>query len=105
MTVFTIQSSIKLARNLNNDVKLFTGVTRSLEGVSRGIAGVNLALDVTDAVINGKWETHNTVDAIVAVASVEFPIFGLAWFVGDIISEAVSGRSISENIQRAVDGK
>jgi RHS repeat-associated protein len=104
VTVLTIQSGIKLARNLNNDTKLFTGVSRSLEGVSKRIAVVNLLLTGTDAVINGKWEWHNTIDASVAVASYLCPLFGLAWFVGDIVSEAVNGKTISENIEEGLKG-
>jgi hypothetical protein len=101
--IFTVRSGIQLARNLNTDRKLFTGVSASLEAASKKIAVANIILTGTGALINGKWKWHNTIDFATSIASYACPLFGLVWFLGDIVSEAVSQKTLSENIEEQID--
>jgi len=79
------------------------------EGIVRGIAIINLYNTVKDAAANPNgWQTHNTVDAAVTILTL-IPGFGQAfgalWFVGNIASELISDKSLSEHIQEEWDPK
>ena len=75
--------------------------TAIFENSGYAFAGASAILDVLDAANNGKWETHNTIDLIATVVTL-IPgvgeVFGAVWFVSDLVSESINGKSLSQNI-------
>jgi RHS repeat-associated protein len=75
--------------------------TAIFENSGYAFAGASAILDVLDAANNGKWETHNTID-LIATGATLIPgfgeVFGAVWFVGNLVSESINGKSLSQNI-------
>jgi hypothetical protein len=77
--------------------------------VGTGFAILSVASTIVDVAHNRKWETHNTIDIAVTGITFAVPvageIFGVLWFVGDIISEGVNNKSLSENLAEKFGGQ
>jgi hypothetical protein len=90
--------------NILSGTKGFTpyvqGVSKVLKPLGTGVGVISLGATVVNAFTdpNGP-QIHHLIDAAADIGSIICPVFGLIWFAGDLISQGVSGKSLSENIQ------
>jgi len=74
---------------------------------SKVLGAAGIGLTIIDAANDPKgWQTKHTVDAVVGGLSFLPGVgqaIGVGWFVGNLISQGVSGKSLSENIQAAIE--
>lgn len=73
------------------------------------LGGLGIALTVADAAVGERgFTTKHAIDLAMGAAGF-IPVYGTAigvtWFVGNLISTAATGRSISDNIQKMIDEK
>jgi len=89
-------------------VQKFKGITSAenlFKDAGTGFAGISSVLNVADAIHNGKWQAHNTIDVVsTGITLVPFvgEAFGLFWFVADGISEVTTDKSLSQNIAHVI---
>jgi RHS repeat-associated protein len=90
-----------------SELKLISKSTSSIAGGLLGVA--NLGLTIADGINNSKgWQNHNTADVVVSTAETGLALFevtsplgwafGVGMFVGNLISEHYTGKSITENL-------
>jgi len=80
------------------------GLLNLSESASKRLIGVGAALTVADAVVNGRWQGHNTanlaITAGIYLVADAIPvagwIFAGAYFVGDMATHYYTGKSITE---------
>lgn len=88
------------ARHITNANDFAIGLKYVKTGV-RALGVTNLLITGLDAKMNGGWEMHHTIDATIGILCL-IPgvgeILGPIWFVGNLISLGVNGRSLSENM-------
>lgn len=104
--LITIQAGFNAA-NKTSPSTTFANGAKVTSSASKVLGGIGIGLTIVDAANDPKgWQTKHTIDAVVGGLSFLPGVgqfIGLGWFVGNLISEAVSGRSLSENIQRAIE--
>jgi hypothetical protein len=95
---FNAANKIKPASSFANGAKVVSGASKLL-----GAAGIGLTIADAATDPNG-WQTKHTIDAAIGVASFApgvGQVVAISWFVGNLISQGVSGKSLSENIQQS----
>jgi len=73
------------------------------------VGALGIALTLTDAAVGERgFTTKHAIDLAMGPAGF-IPVYGTAigvtWFVGNLISTAATGRSISDSIQKMIDEK
>jgi RHS repeat-associated protein len=95
------------AANKSKPADILANGAKVMSSASKVLGGVGIGLTILDAANDPKgWQTKHSIDAAVGVASFIPGVgtaVGILWFVGNIVSEAVSGKSLSENIQEAIE--
>ena len=99
----------KLANSLSGTSSeiLNAGQVGKITGVTLGV--VSVGLTVVDGLTNEKgWQNHHTADAIIGTTEIGLGLFeatspvgwafGLCMFVGNLISEHYTGKTITENL-------
>jgi RHS repeat-associated protein len=101
--IATIEAGFEAA-NKASPASVFESGAKVASTASKVLGATSIALTVVDAAINGPQLKHG-IDAAVGFASfvpVAGVAVGAAWFVGNLISIGVSGKSLSENIQNVI---
>jgi RHS repeat-associated protein len=80
-----------------------TKVETFMKPLGRGIGWTTVALAGISVWNDPKGpQLYHAIDVVTGVASIYFPVFGLVWFTGDLISRGVNGKGLAENIQDAI---
>jgi len=104
-TMEMVQGAQKLGNSFGGtSSEIITG-GEFAEGASKGFALFGAGLTVADGLENG-WKPHHTADLVVDATIYTFSaavpvagwILGGVWFVGDMITEQITGKSITENV-------
>jgi RHS repeat-associated protein len=84
--------------------KSLLSTAQKFEGVSKGLAGLNIFLTALDAATdpNGP-QLHHGIDLAVGVLSYACPVFGIIYGIADVGSIIFTRKSISEHIQDVVE--
>jgi RHS repeat-associated protein len=101
--VATIEAGFEAA-NKASPAEIFESGAKISSTASKVLGATGIGLTVVDAAINGPQLKHE-IDGLVGFISFA-PVVGTAvgasWFVGNLISLGVNGKSLSENIQNAI---
>ena len=104
----TIEKGFETANKISPAAVLEEGAS-AVKTSCRVLGAAGIALSVIDAATdpNGPQLKHG-IDVAVGVASfipVAGEFIGVGWFVGNLVSLGVNGKSLSENIQTVIDKK
>jgi len=105
-TIQGVAAGQKLANTLlKTSIK---AVSLESKAVSGTMGLVSIGFTVADAAVGGEWQNHHTADVLVSVAEVGLALFettspigwafGAGMFIGNLISEHYTGKSITENL-------
>lgn len=97
------------AANKASPSEIFESGARTATKASKVLGVATIGLTIFDAANDPKgWQTKHTIDASAAGLCL-IPgvgeIFGPVWFLANLVSLGINGKSISENIQNAIDKK
>ena len=108
----TISTSEKASRYIAGNiygVRNFSKAKTSLKtatgfkNISRGLGAANIILTGVDAFTNPDGpQIHHGIDAVIGVASIVFPVFGIVYGIFDIGFQIFTGKSISQHIENAI---